>query len=185
MRSNGSPSRICLGTILGFDPSVRWESILDRQLRSRMTTRPFQFAGIEDINRPNCELLERCQRPEAQRFAEPRIGPPLLPTEKCSAGACPLPGWRGQPARTTIPHPRHQKTRQAPDSGVPAPCGSPPRRIAPLRLYYRRGSLIDESRERVASAIRLGRMTGDVGVSPTIKFPLLLARRRGPGRRLD
>ena len=45
--------------------------------------------------------------------------------------------------------------------------------------------LIGESQERVARAIRLRRMTGDVGVSPTIKFPLLLARRRGPGRRLD
>ena len=45
-----------------------------------------------------------------------------------------------------------------------------------MRLYIRRGSLIAESQERVARAIRLRRMTGDMGVSPTIKFPLLLAR---------
>ena len=45
-----------------------------------------------------------------------------------------------------------------------------------MRHYYRLGPLIGESQERVASAIRLRRMTGDVGVSPTIKFPLLLAR---------
>ena len=53
------------------------------------------------------------------------------------------------------------------------------------RLYYRRGRLIGESQEGVAGAIRHGRMTGDAGVSPTIQFPLLLARRMGPGRRLD
>ena len=47
-----------------------------------------------------------------------------------------------------------------------------------MRLYIRRGSLIAESQERVARAKPL---TGDMGVSPTIKFPLLLARRRGPG----
>ncbi len=44
-----------------------------------------------------------------------------------------------------------------------------------MRLYIRRGSLIAESQERVARAKPL---TGDVGVSPTIKFPLLLARVR-------
>ena len=43
-----------------------------------------------------------------------------------------------------------------------------------MRLYIRRGSLIAESQERVARAKPL---TGDMGVSPTIKFPLLLARR--------
>ena len=42
-----------------------------------------------------------------------------------------------------------------------------------MRLYIRRGSLIAESQERVARAKSL---TGDMGVSPTIKFPLLLAR---------
>ena len=42
-----------------------------------------------------------------------------------------------------------------------------------MRLYIRRGSLIAESQERVARAKPL---TGDMGVSPTIKFPLLLAR---------
>ena len=54
-----------------------------------------------------------------------------------------------------------------------------------MRLYCRRGPLIGKSQERVARAFRLRRMTGDLGVSPTIKFPLLLARRRGPGRSLD
>ena len=44
-----------------------------------------------------------------------------------------------------------------------------------MRLYYRRGPLIGETQERVARAKPL---TGDVGVSPTIKFPLLLARVR-------
>ena len=37
-----------------------------------------------------------------------------------------------------------------------------------MRLYIRRGSLITESQERVARAKPL---TGDMGVSPTIKFP--------------
>ena len=32
-----------------------------------------------------------------------------------------------------------------------------------MRLYYRRGPLIGGSQERVARAIRLRRMTGDVG----------------------
>ena len=41
---------------------------------------------------------------------------------------------------------------------------------------YRRGPVIGEIEERVARAVRLRRMTGDVGVSPTIQFPLLLAR---------
>ncbi len=53
-----------------------------------------------------------------------------------------------------------------------------------MRVYHRRGRLIGESQERVARAIRLRRMPGDVGVSPTTKIPLLLASRRGPGRRL-
>ena len=48
----------------------------------------------------------------------------------------------------------------------------------PTRLYYRRGRLIGESQEWVARAKPL---TGDVRVSPTIQFPLLLARRRGLG----
>ena len=45
-----------------------------------------------------------------------------------------------------------------------------------MRVYHRRGRLIGESQERVARAIRLRRMPGDVGVSPTTKAPLLLAR---------
>ena len=61
------------------------------------------------------------------------------------------------------------------DLGIPAPYG---RNIAPMRVYHRRGRLIGESQERVARAKSL---TGDVGVSPTTKIPLLLARRRGPG----
>ncbi len=59
------------------------------------------------------------------------------------------------------------------DLGVPAPYG---RNIAPMRVYHRRGCLIGESQERVARAKPL---PGDVGVSPTTKNPLLLARRRG------
>ena len=59
------------------------------------------------------------------------------------------------------------------DLGVPAPYGRPPRRIAPTRVYHRLGRLIGESQERVARASSL---PGDVGVSPTTKFPLLLAR---------
>ena len=42
-----------------------------------------------------------------------------------------------------------------------------------MRVYHRRGCLIGESQERVARAIRLRRMPGDVGVSPTTKIPLL------------
>ena len=45
-----------------------------------------------------------------------------------------------------------------------------------MSVYHRRGRLIGESQERVARAIRLRRMPGDVGVSPTTKIPLLLAR---------
>ena len=40
-----------------------------------------------------------------------------------------------------------------------------------MRVYHRRGRLIGESQERVARAIRLRRMPGDVGVSPTTKAP--------------
>ena len=47
-----------------------------------------------------------------------------------------------------------------------------------MRVYHRRGCLIGESQERVARAIRLRRMPGDVWVSPTTKNPLLLARVR-------
>ena len=68
------------------------------------------------------------------------------------------------------------------DLGVPAPYG---RNIAPTSVYHRRGRLIGESQERVARAIRLRRMPGDVGVSPTTKIPLLLARTRGPGDEVD
>ena len=39
-----------------------------------------------------------------------------------------------------------------------------------MRVYHRRGCLIGESQERVARAIRLRRMPGDVGVSPTSPF---------------
>ena len=74
MRSNGSFAWARSAWADGFDPSVGWESILDRQLRSRMTTRPFQFAGAEDNDRPKCELLERCQRSEVQ--PSPKSRPP-------------------------------------------------------------------------------------------------------------
>ena len=75
--------------------------------------------------------------------------------------------WRSEPPCLFM--------RKYSDSEVPAPYGSG---IAPMRLYYLLGPLIGKSQERVARAKPL---TGDVGVSPTIKFPLLLARRRGPG----
>ena len=39
-----------------------------------------------------------------------------------------------------------------------------------MRVYHSRGRLIGESQERVARAIRLRRMPGDVGVSPTSPF---------------
>ncbi len=58
------------------------------------------------------------------------------------------------------------------DLGVPAPYG---RNIAPMSVYLRRGGLIGDGQKRVARAKPL---TGDVGVSPTTKFPLLLARVR-------
>ncbi len=48
-----------------------------------------------------------------------------------------------------------------------------------MRVYQRRGRLIGENQERVSRAIRLRRMPGDVGVSPTTKIPLLLAREGG------
>ena len=44
-----------------------------------------------------------------------------------------------------------------------------------MSVYHRRGRLIGESQERVARAKSL---PGDVGVSPTTKIPLLLARVR-------
>ena len=69
--------------------------------------------------------------------------------------------------------------RKCSDLGVPAPYG---RNIAPMRVHPRRGCLIGESQERVARAKPL---TGDVGVSPTTKIPLLLASRRGPGDEVD
>ena len=56
------------------------------------------------------------------------------------------------------------------DLGVPAPYGRPPRRIAPMRVYHRRGRLIGESQERVARA-KLRGMWG-------CPIPLLLARVR-------
>ena len=56
------------------------------------------------------------------------------------------------------------------DLRVPAPYG---RNIAPMSVYLRRGGLIGDGQKRVARAKPL---TGDVGVSPTTKIPLLLAR---------
>ena len=57
--------------------------------------------------------------------------------------------------------------------GVPSPYGN---NIAIFRVCRRRGLSIREGQQRVARAIRLRRMPGDVGVSPTKTFPLLLAR---------
>jgi hypothetical protein len=58
--------------------------------------------------------------------------------------------------------------------------GTPPfgRDIAPMGVCDGLVGLIGNRQKRVARAKPL---TGDVGVSPTTKFPLLLARRRGPG----
>ena len=68
------------------------------------------------------------------------------------------------------------------DLGVPAPYG---RNIAPMRVNHRRGHLIGESQERVARAIRLRRMPGDVGVCPQQqRTPFSWPGDRGPGRRL-
>ena len=49
---------------------------------------------------------------------------------------------------------------------------------APMTLYFRIEHRIGEYTKRVARAKPL---PGDVGVSPTMLFPLLLARRRGLG----
>ena len=54
-----------------------------------------------------------------------------------------------------------------------------------MRVYHRRGRLIGESQERVARAIRLGRMPGDVGVSPTTKIPLLREAWLGEGGQVE
>ena len=37
--------------------SWSWKSPLDRRLKSRMATRPFQFTGMEERNTPKSELL--------------------------------------------------------------------------------------------------------------------------------
>ena len=37
--------------------SIGWKSPLDRRLRSRMATRPFQFTGMEERHTPKSELL--------------------------------------------------------------------------------------------------------------------------------
>ena len=37
--------------------SIGWKSRLDRRLRTRMATRPFQFTGMEERNTPKTELL--------------------------------------------------------------------------------------------------------------------------------
>ena len=39
--------------------SWSWKSPLDRLLRSRMATRPFQFTGMEERNTPKSELLHQ------------------------------------------------------------------------------------------------------------------------------
>ena len=38
--------------------SIGWKSALDRRVRSRMATRPFQFAGKEKSNTLSTELLQ-------------------------------------------------------------------------------------------------------------------------------
>ena len=37
--------------------SIGWKSPLDRRLRSRMATGPFQFTGMKERNTPESELL--------------------------------------------------------------------------------------------------------------------------------
>ena len=37
--------------------SVGWKSPLDRRMRSRVATRPFQFTGMEERHTPKSELL--------------------------------------------------------------------------------------------------------------------------------
>ena len=37
--------------------SIGWKSPLDRRLRTRTATRPFQFTGMEERNTPKSELL--------------------------------------------------------------------------------------------------------------------------------
>ena len=37
--------------------SIGWKSRLDRLLRSRMATRPFQFMGMEEKHTPKSEML--------------------------------------------------------------------------------------------------------------------------------
>ena len=39
--------------------SWSWKSPLDRRLRSRMATRPFQFMGMDERNTPKSELFRR------------------------------------------------------------------------------------------------------------------------------
>ena len=41
--------------------SIGWKLPLDRRLRSRMTTRSFQFTGTEEKNTPKSELLPQSQ----------------------------------------------------------------------------------------------------------------------------
>ena len=38
-----------------------------------MTTRPFQFACIENSDSPKCELLEQCQHSEGQPSPKSRL----------------------------------------------------------------------------------------------------------------
>ena len=45
----------------GFDIDIGWKLPLDRRLRSRMTTRSFQFTGTEEKNTPKSELLPQSQ----------------------------------------------------------------------------------------------------------------------------
>ena len=51
--------------------SRSWKSPLDRLLRSRMATRPFQFMGVEERNTPKSELLKKvswriCPKPTGE-----------------------------------------------------------------------------------------------------------------------
>ena len=65
------------------------------------------------------------------------------------------------------------------DLGVPAPCGH---NIVPMRVYHRRGPLIDESQVGVA---RPSPLPGDVGVSPTTNIPLCWSGEGGQGAEVD
>jgi hypothetical protein len=63
--------------------SIGWKSPLDRRLRSRVATRPFQFTGIEERNTPNLNCCPTSgpalTSPLAAGFV---LGPPWTPNKE-------------------------------------------------------------------------------------------------------